>query len=526
MTNHVLKGSARVSLPGAKIIGKADPAERLEVSVLLRRGNQTEFDAHAQSIARGERPERLTHAEFEQRYGADAADIAAVEAFAAQHGLHVVQKDRSRRTVILSGAVAQFNAAFGVDLLQVEHDGGTYRGREGDISLPDALAGKVVGVLGLDNRPAAKPHFRRHQPPGNVAWQSAPGALASFTPPQVASLYDFPPGTGAGQTIALIELGGGYRKADLTAYFREIGVALPKVVAISVDHAKNHPTGDANGPDGEVLLDIEVAGSVASGADIAVYFGPNTDAGFLDAITTAIHDSTRKPSVISISWGGPESSWTQQSLTGFDEAFQAAATLGITVIAAAGDGGSSDGAQGGGDNVDFPASSPHVLAAGGARLIAANGAISAESVWNDGASGGAGGGGVSTVFPLPSWQAGLQATRTGAAAAPLAMRGVPDIAGDADPQSGYNVRVDGSDTVIGGTSAVAPLWAALVAIINGSVGKPVGFINPRLYANPAAMNDVTVGNNGDFQAGPGWDSTTGLGTPNGKKLLALFQATA
>ena len=226
--------------------------------------------------------------------------------------------------------------------------------------------------------------------------------------------------------------------ADLNAYFSGLGIAsAPKVVAVSVDHGKNHPTGDPNGPDGEVMLDIEVVGAVAPQANIAVYFAPNTDAGFLDAVTTAIHDATNKPSVISISWGGPESSWTAQSLSAFDDAFQAAAAIGITVCVASGDNGSSDGATDGGDHVDFPASSPHALACGGTRLEAAGGAVSAELVWNDGAQGGAGGGGVSSVFALPAWQDGLHTTKTSGGDAVLNMRGVPDVSGDADPQTGY-----------------------------------------------------------------------------------------
>lgn len=525
MARHSLKGSAKALLPDAQVVGKADPGERLEVSVRLRRRDQAGFESHLATVSGGGQP--ISRESYADRFGADPADIAAVEDFAAAHGLHAVQKDRARRTVVLSGTVAQFNKAFGVDLKHVEHDGGSYRGREGEISLPDSLAGKVEAVLGLDDRPVARPHFRRHQPPGNVIWHAASrNEATSFAPNQVASLYQYPSGTGAGQTVALIELGGGYRRADLTAYFKSLGIKRPKVTSISVDHGRNQPTGDGNGPDGEVLLDIEVVGAVAPDAHIAVYFAPNTDAGFLDAITTALHDEKHKPSVISISWGGPESSWTRQSLTSYDQAFQTAAALGVTVIAASGDNGSSDGVDGGGNHVDFPASSPHVLGAGGTHISVADGKIDAEAVWNDGAQGGAGGGGVSAFFDVPSWQQGLRAAKTGGGHTALTKRGVPDISGDADPESGYIVRVDGSNAVIGGTSAVAPLWAGLIAIINAQTGKPVGFANPTLYQNRSAMNDVTDGDNGAFQAASGWDATTGLGSPNGGKVAALFMGQA
>jgi kumamolisin len=521
-----LEGSERQPLPGARAVGKADPTERLEVSVLVRRSQVDALKDRVKKLATpaGAEP-HLSRAEFDQQFGAAPADLAAVRKFAAAHGLSVVQEHAGRRTVILSGAVAQFNAAFGVDLQRFEHPDGSYRGREGAVTLPDELHGVVEAVLGLDDRPAARPHFRVRPPSDNVHWRANAGEATSFTPVQIASLYDFPPGTGEGQCVALIELGGGERAADLKAYFAGLSVGSgPKVTVVSVDHAKNHPTGDPNGPDGEVMLDIEVVGAVAPKASIAVYFAPNTDAGFLDAVTTAIHDSTNKPSVISISWGGPESSWTQQSLTAFDSAFQAAATIGITVCVASGDNGSSDGLTDGKGHVDFPASSPHALACGGTSLKASGNAIASESVWNDGAQGGSGGGGVSSFFPLPPWQAGLKATRSSGSPVALSNRGVPDVSGVADPETGYNVRIDGTDTVIGGTSAVAPLWAGLIARINAASGTPVGYVNPALYATPHAFNDIKVGNNGDFAAATGWDACTGLGSPIGQKIAALLRA--
>jgi kumamolisin len=268
------------------------------------------------------------------------------------------------------------------------------------------------------------------------------------------------------------------------------------------------------------MLDIEVAASVAPGAKIAVYFTPNTDQGFIDAITTAVHDTTNKPSVISISWGGPESSWTQQSMTALDAACQSAAALGVTITVAAGDDGSTDG--GTGNNVDFPASSPHVLACGGTKLDANGAAIVSEVVWNELANNeGATGGGVSNVFALPSWQANANVPKPSGS---TGGRGVPDVAGDADPATGYTIRVDGETSVIGGTSAVAPLWAGLVAVANQQLGKPVGFIQPAIYATKAAsgFNDITQGNNGAFSAGPGWDACTGLGSPIAGKLIPLL----
>ena len=516
MAHVILKGSERTAVSGAAAQSAISPQERFEVTVLVRRRASVEFKARIASLCQAlSAAAHLTREDFAQRHGADPLDFDAIRSFAAAYGLSVVLEHAGRRTIILSGTAQQFCSAFQVQLHHFAHDGGTYRGRTGAIKIPEGLKDIVVAVLGLDNRPQAMPHMRLRTTQQGGAASAAGG---SFTPPQVATLYGFPAGSGSGQCVALIELGGGYRPADLATYFQGIGVTAPTVVAVSVDHGTNSPTGDANSADGEVMLDIEVVGGVAPQARIAVYFAPNTDAGFLDAITTAVHDADNKPSVISISWGGPESSWTSQAMLAMDEAFQAAATLGITVCVASGDNGSSDGVTDGGNHVDFPASSPFALACGGTRLIGTGAKISAESVWNDGANGGASGGGVSAQFALPTWQANLAAVTAAGDSTALAMRGVPDVSGDADPQSGYNVRVDGTDTVIGGTSAVAPLWAALIARINQNGKGAVGYINPKLYQNPQVFRDITQGNNGNFSAEPGWDACTGLGSPNGASL--------
>jgi kumamolisin len=522
MANVILKGSERTAVQHAHAVGPADPNERLEVSVIVRPRGGDALRARVAALATGNRAGGyLTREEFAARHGAEPRDLAAVRAFATAHGLAVVEENAARRTVVLSGTVAQFSAGFAVQLQQFEHPKGTYRGRIGAIYLPKELDGVVEAVLGLDNRPQASPHFRIRRRRRRSKKSTAAAASVSYTPLQVASLYGFPAGSGNGQCVAIIELGGGFRPADLSTYFAGLKLGTPNVFAVSVDQGKNAPTGSANGPDGEVMLDIEVVGSIAPGANIAVYFAPNTDAGFLDAVTSAIHDTTNKPSVISISWGSAESTWTTQAMTAMDDAFQAAASLGITVCVASGDNGSSDGVSDGKDHVDFPASSPHALACGGTRLKASKNAIKSEVVWNDGASGGASGGGVSNVFSTPSWQTGIKPTHADGISVALAKRGVPDVAGDADPETGYEVRIDGSNTVIGGTSAVAPLWAGLITRINASTGTPAGYWNPDLYKSPQALRDITQGNNGDFEASKGWDACTGLGSPNGQALLGV-----
>jgi kumamolisin len=512
-----LPGSERAALPNAQPVGETNPSERIEITVLVRPRAKDAVLAAAASAQMPQERQYLSRAELAAASGADPNDIAKVVSFAHAHDLDVEETSVARRSVILAGTAAALSAAFGVELQQYDHPGGTYRGRTGAIHVPEELAPIVEAVLGLDDRPQAAPHFRI-LPPTEVLGE--PHVSSAFTPLDLAKIYTFPAGLdGAGQTIGIIELGGGYRLAELKAYFAQLGIAAPRVTSVSVDHSRNRPTDNPSGPDGEVMLDIEVAGAMAPGARIVVYFAPNTDRGFLDAITTAIHDQRYKPSVISISWGAPESGWTDQAMRSFDQAFQDAAALGVTICCASGDNGSSDGVGDGRAHVDFPASSPYALACGGTRLEAAGATITSEAVWNNGADGGATGGGVSDIFALPDWQrsAGVPpSTNTGRHVG----RGVPDVAGDADPATGYRIQVDGQQAIFGGTSAVAPLWAALIARLNQQLGKPVGHLNPLLYQPLAgACHDITSGSNGAYRARAGWDACTGWGSPDGTKLL-------
>jgi kumamolisin len=502
----------KVMLPGSERepvgtrVSDQPSEEMIEVSVILK-PKQRRVLPHAGGAV-------VSRREFAARYGADPAAIKTILKFAKENNLTVSEISAERRTVKLEATAATMMRAFDVQLDVYEHEGQRYRARTGGIHLSAEILPSLEAVLGLDNRPQAKPHFRLHA-------RAAPAAV-SYTPRQVAQLYQFPlTASGAGETVGILELGGGYKPADLKNYFASLGTGEPTVVAVSVDKGKNSPT-NANSADGEVLLDIEVVGAVAPGAKIAVYFAPNTSQGFQDALTTAIHDTTNAPSVISISWGGAESTWTAQAMTAFDSAAQDAAVLGVTICAASGDNGSSDGITDGANHVDFPASSPHILACGGTSLHSANGAITSETVWNDGAQGGAGGGGYSNQFPLPDWQASAKIKPPSGLG-----RGVPDVSGDADPETGYKVLVDGESLVIGGTSAVAPLWSGLIALINESLGKPLGLLQPALYGltkAPAIFHDITSGSNGAYSAGPGWDAASGLGSPSGQNLLKALSS--
>jgi len=564
-----LPGSDRAPLASATPAGELDTSERAELTLVLRRRAELGAD-----VITG--PTVLSSAELAERYGADPADIDLVSQTLTGRGLEITAVTPASRRIKVAATLGELASAFGVTLQQVRSTGPggqvvTHRYREGALYIPAALDGVVLAVLGLDTRPQFRAHFRAT---GTGSAAAAQGT--SYSPNQVADLYGFPADTtGAGQTIAVIELGGGFSTSDLDTYFGGLGIAVPSISAVGVDGASNAPGSDPTGADVEVNLDIDVIGAVAPGATQVVYFAPNNgDQGFVDAISDAAQASPA-PIAISISWGQSEDSWTAQGLASMNAAIADAATLGITVCVAAGDNGSGDGVTDGEVHVDFPASSPYALGCGGTKLVAdpTSGTISSEVVWNETAAGeGAGGGGVSDQFALPSWQAtagvparasrsGTGTSRTGgehhrhedgadaagdsglaagassgsggasasssggASASSSGGRGVPDVAGNADPTTGYQVYADGKAQVVGGTSAVAPLWAALIGRLAQATGQRFGLIQPTLYAgitpgtDVAGFNDITSGNNGAYSAGPGWDACTGLGSPEGTALL-------
>jgi kumamolisin len=494
MQSHlVLRGSHREHPDGSMPIGRPAPDQTLEITCVLRRRNEA---AHSTEL-------KLSHDALNQLHGADPADIEAVESFAMNHDFSIVRVDIGARTITLAGPLDSLAKAFGAEMELRQVGERVIRTRQGSLRVPETLLDKIVAVLGFDERPAAATYHQQCHSRADSR---------SFTPVQVAQAYQFPSNKGKNQTVALIELDGGFRTSDLNAYWKQLGLDNVAITAVGVDGATNKPTGNPESADGEVALDIEVVGAVAPQARLAVYFAPNTDRGFLDAINAAIHDTVRKPSVISISWGAAENQWTPQSMDAFNAAFQDAAMLGITVCAASGDNGSSDGELDGANHVDFPASSPWVLACGGTRLVANGNKIQSETVWRD-SDGGATGGGVSGHFSKPSYQASIN----------IIGRGVPDVSGNADPETGYRVIVDGKSSVIGGTSAVAPLWAGLIALVNEQLGKNVGWLHPQLYGTIAqhkALHDVTSGTNDAYRAQTGWDACTGLGSPNGHAILA------
>ncbi|HVS35791.1 MAG TPA: S53 family peptidase [Gemmataceae bacterium] len=557
-----LAGSQRPAVPGARLLQKSDPNQQIKVSIYARRNpNRLAAALPSMEALNAELPGQrryFTNQQFNLAYGADPADLEKIAAWARSKNLRVLESSVPKRRVLVEGTIQNISEAFGVQLNDFEQpQAGRYRGREGQIYLPSEVHDLIEGVFGLDTRPVGRSRLRRSgaaparldglKPAGestarvNVAnpW---PG---TFFPPEVAQLYDYPADLdGGGENVAVFAFNGapegdphgGYSLPALKSYFeRVLGGPTPSITDVVVQGPGNNPgpdtpqSGQQGDATGEVMLDMCVVGSVAPGAKIFMYFTIFTSQGWVDALHEAITDANNI-SVISISYGNPEDdprgAWTKMGVKVVNTALEAAAAKGITICVASGDDGSTDQDTDDRAHVDFPASSPNVLGVGGTRLKSAgdgNPTIADEAVWNDLLQDeGAGGGGVSALFTLPAYQnkAGVPPSvnpphRIG--------RGVPDVAAVADPETGVVImHVDGKHLEpIGGTSAAAPLWAALIARLNQGLKARCGFLNTILYTKCAngVLNDITEGNNGAYPAGAGWDACTGLGSPDGGRLL-------
>jgi len=513
-----LAGSLRQSLPGAYPAASLDLSARAEVTVVLRRRSPL-----PEELITG--PVQLSREELSIRYGADPADAAFITEVLTAYGLTVRTVDVGSRRAFVEGELGALAQAFGagLSLASSEHPDGTgrvtHRYRTGPLHVPAELDGVITAVLGLDDRPQARPCVRRH------AGVDLPD-LRLHDPREVAGIYGFPLSAEAhGQTLAIAEFGDAFDGSELDLNFRSAGMEQwPKRTVVSLHGAGTTPVSEGQessagtAPFSLSLPLFAVAGLVAPGADNVAYYAPNTARGFLDALTEAIH-AQPTPTALIVGWGDAEDSWTPQARTAINEVLADAAALGVTVCVAAGDFGSGSARSDAQSRVYFPASSPYALACGGTSLIAeqATPGGAPEVVWP------ATGGGVSDVFALPAWQAnaGVPPQIDGGGLG----RGVPDVAANADPARGYPVSNGETVAVFGGTGTVAALWAALVCLLAQVTGRRPGYLHPLLYdgiypgKTQPGFRAITQGNNGAYRAGPGWDACTGLGSPDGTGLV-------
>jgi kumamolisin len=554
LQKFAIPGSRRPSIPEARLLARSNPAQRITLSIYARQNpNPPEATVRSLDALSTDLPGKrryLTAEQFNSVYGADPADLEKIASWAQANQLDVLTNRAPTRRVQVEGTIQDIERAFSLELNEYQHpQDGQYRGREGEVHVPVELFGIVDGVFGLDTRRVGRPRRRTTQRRVSLDSASHQNQLSnpfpgSFFPPQVAQLYSYPATLdGSKQNIAIFAFNGppspdprgGYSLASLTTYFEQVlGGKTPTITDVVVQGPGNDPGPDSEVSDqqgdstGEVMLDMCVVGSVAPGAHIFMYFTEFTSQGWLDALHQTITDDNGV-SVISISYGNPEDdpqgAWSKMGVRVVNQAFQAAVAKGITICCASGDDGSSDGVSNGA-HVDFPASSPFVLGVGGTKLVAASGApptIAEETVWNELMQDeGAGGGGISSVFTKPLYQNGADIPPSANPPHRIG-RGVPDVSAVADPVTGVIVmHIDGQQLEqIGGTSASTPLWAALIARLNEGLGANCGFLNPLLYTKCAngVLRDITAGNNGAYSAKPGWDACTGLGSPDGQRLL-------
>ncbi|MDH6127473.1 S53 family peptidase [Kitasatospora sp. GP82] len=518
--------TARVALPDtmspalslSRKQGSLAAAQPLAVSVNLKLRNTSALDQFLKAVSAPGDPQfgrYLTPNQFMAAYGPTQDDVDKVTGFLKSQGLTVTGVSANRQVVNASGAADRIARAFGthesmyVDGVQNR----TFYANDSAASVPSALANVVGGIIGLDNHTNRTTRIAKPD-------ASTPAATPrGYGPAQYDGAYNLGKlgANGTGTTVALWEFDG-YRASDLTTYDRQFGLVGPVVRTVPVDGASYD---SRPGPgQGEVELDSEIVRGVAPKATQLIYEAPNSDQGEVDMAAKIVADN--RASVISISWGSCEPDTTTSITTAVDNSFKQAAAQGISVFSASGDDGSRDcsrSASGSGVTaVDFPASSPHNTGVGGTNLGVNGNAHSAERAWSTS------GGGSSKVFGKPSWQAGTGVNTTA--------RTVPDVASNADPDSGFAIFTQGqagpSWQIFGGTSAAAPLWAGFTALYNQkakAAGQAVlGEANPRLYAlarsgnHGSAFHDVTSGANQDFRAKAGYDRVTGWGTPVADQL--------
>jgi len=465
-----------------------------------RRGGALDLD---RALALGSSvPDQRTYAlrdDLAAQTGADSADVELLKRYCARFGIDVVATHW--RTVTLTGPIQKIVKAFGATAAIYElEDKRRFRHRSESLYAPPEIAEILQSVFGI------------HQwPRSHAVGQLQPG-VAPPSARDIAARYQFPSGDGAGQTVAILQLRGEFRPDDFTACMQRQGVAATTPIVKRVDNAELvHDVETAK--DIESAIDTQIVGALAPGAQIVVYAAPDDERGVLDAIRTALFDDQHRPSILSISFGFPEYLWTPVALTILDELFVVAALLGVSVFCASGDHGAEIDADGN-PHVLAPASSPFAHACGGTRLSPSAG-DQAEIVWSQT------GGGFSQRFAVPPWQS--EAAAVAAAYNDKAGRGLPDFVAEAWP--GACVVFDGTTFAMGGTSAVAPLFAALAARIGQHTGHALGFFASLAYgaSGRSCFRAIASGSNDRYRTATGWNPCTGLGAPIGTALQAALQ---
>jgi kumamolisin len=527
-------------------VGPTDPMQAITITLSLAGQSPADLARTIAGIVDPNSPDYhhyLTPDDYAKRFGASAAVQARVEDALRAARFAIAPHPAGSTLVSASGTVGQAETLFGVKLDNYRDAGGTvYYAPESGPHLPPAMAGVVISVLGLDNRPLV------HRASARTIPQTHP-APQVLGPSQLATAYDIKSLKdagldGSGQTMAFAEIDT-FKRKDIETYDKYCGLDCPNGTGSTlppVEEVKVDGGADKAKDVSETTLDIEVVHAIAPQTHLIAYEGPADFGGLTHTFAKIVKDN--RAQVVSISLGGCEPAIVQANdlgtpyLNTLNTIFQQAAAQGMTVLVASGDEGAytcqRNDPNDNSPSISLPADNPYVTAVGGTALFVNNdgGSYGYEAGWEGPLEGSGGGGGVSVGYSIPSWQSGPGVSNQYS----TGMRQVPDVSAAADPLTGYKIYdstsgCSGTDcwTAVGGTSAAAPLWASLVVLANqqakASGKKPMGFINPALYAmgsdqaKTSPFHDITLGGNLFYQATSGWDYSTGWGTPDAAVLV-------
>ena len=518
----------RAQMRDADLLGPMEVADDLDLIFGLSLRNQEELEQRIRDIHDPSSPrygQFLNPSQFTEAYGPSKEDVNAVVDHLRKAGYKVINSSSNRMLIRAKARVLTIEKTLGIHMNRYQGRKRPFFAAADEPRLPPDVASRVVHIAGLQNAHLREPRIQRLAPRTVAqAALSGTGPRGGLAPQDIVTAYNLPGGStnGQGQTLALFQMDG-FKASDIqayTSYFNLNPVPLETILVDGFD-------GSAGSGSDEVCMDIELMNAIAPGASrILVYEGPNTDQGVLDVYSRIASDN--RASVVSSSWGLSEYDTGTSYARLESQFFMQMAAQGQSFFAASGDSGAYDAQSPNGTpvlTVDDPAGQPYVTGVGGTQLNLGSGqSYGSEVVWNS--NGGATGGGVSTIWPIPSWQSAVATTNS------KLMRNVPDVALNADPYTGYAIYTGGQWHVIGGTSAAAPLWAGFTALANQLRAQnqlPVlGFANPTIYSMGSVASysnnyhDVTIGNNNYYTAGLGYDNTTGWGSFQGANLLATL----
>ena len=542
---YEIPNSAHPAPVGSVYKGPVPLDETLQLTVVLRQSPQ--LGRYLEERRQGGHRQRgFLHpsSPLRRNTGATPVRLRRMREVFEANGLSVVLAEPASRRLVLKGPISALGHVFGVTLSHFDYQGTVIHCHETAIRPVAALEEYVACVLGLDTRPVGRQRDAEGPTPeGPVSFMSAPAGasvkeslLASvptgsppYRPPDLAKAMGFPmERTGAGRHLAIVAFGGGYDVEIMETYFEEVlGHSGPTIVDHLVDGAKNAPDNTVDTV--EVALDVQIAGSIVPDAKITVVFAPNTYSGWVNALL-AVVEELEDVDVLSISWVAAETSWSASYRQQIDDAIAELVAAGVTITAASGDFGCDP--RNGKVTVGYPASNPNLVSCGGTKvwLDESTGSVSREEAWSQSSGrGGATGGGISALYGVPTYQTGVSLPESLSGSGPG--RGVPDVSGNADPNSGFLVLASSSNpswSTQGGTSAAAPFWAAFFIQLAQARGTKLGAVNEALYAaGRSSYTDITVGDNSygsvtGYTSVSGWDACTGLGSPVATELLSAL----